>query len=107
VQPHLVRRGFSWCERWYRGPSRQPTYTCVLLGLLMPAFPDQALEDPDNGEGQNDQQYKLYDEIRGMKVEWHDHKIALLGAASMSVAIQSPARRFCSDPLGHGAVPLP
>jgi len=41
----------------------------------MPAFPDQALEDPDNGEGQNDQQYKLYDEIRGMKVEWHDHKI--------------------------------
>jgi len=46
----------------------------------MPAFPDQALEDPDNGEGQNDQQYELYDEIRGMKVEWHDHKIALLGA---------------------------
>src|SRR5215472_8380808 len=58
------------------------------LALLVPVLPDQELEDPDNGVGQNDQHYKLYDEIRGMKVEWHDHKIALLGVVSMSVAIR-------------------
>src|SRR5215472_4118865 len=66
----------------------------------MPVLPDQALEDPNNTVGQNDQHYKLYDEIRGMKVEWHDHKIALLGVVSMSVAIRVQHVGFDAGPPG-------